>query len=45
MFCKEHMASIKIPNEFIIRDELSLTPVGNVNKKPLTPEIKEEFDL
>ena len=42
-FCKERLASIKIPKEILIRDELPLTPVGKINKKPLQQEILDEF--
>ena len=44
-FCKERLATVKIPKEIIIRDALPLTPVGKIDKKPLELEIKNEFGL
>lgn len=43
LFCKDKLATIKIPTEVIITDALPLTPVGKVNKKPLEEEIRKEF--
>lgn len=41
IFCKNHLANYKIPKQFVIRDQLPLTPVGKIMKSQLKKEYEE----
>lgn len=42
VFCREHLAKYKVPDQVIFRDMLPLTPLGKVHKFMLYEEMKEE---
>ena len=44
-FLKDKLAKYKIPEDFVIRGQLPLTPLGKVKKLDLYEEIKKEFGI
>jgi len=44
-FCKEHLAPYKIPRIFEFREELPVSPVGKILRRPLKEEIIEEKQI
>lgn len=41
-FCREHLASYKVPDQVVFRNELPLTPLGKVHKYALYQELVKE---
>jgi non-ribosomal peptide synthetase component E (peptide arylation enzyme) len=42
-FLKDKLANYKIPEDYILRDQLPLTLLGKVKKLDLYKEIEDEF--
>lgn len=42
-FLKEHLASYKIPREYVFRNMLLMTALGKIEKKLLRQEVEEEL--
>ncbi|NHJ48128.1 MAG: long-chain fatty acid--CoA ligase [Asgard group archaeon] len=44
-FCKKHLAPYKVPKVFEYREEIPLSPVGKVLRRPLREEMEQQLAL